>query len=92
MSNAYKSSCMSRRYVRYFAMSLANMPKLRRVCLRAVSIGGLNWLGNGKTLIKVSCRPTGASDMAKVAREYLNDKRRASFGHCSLEGDIKIEV
>ncbi|CAL5221800.1 g4055 [Coccomyxa viridis] len=80
------------RYVQYFAMSLANMPEQRRVCLKAVSIGGLNWLGSGKTYIKVSCRPTGASEAAKVAKEYLNDRRQASFGHCSLEGDIKIEV
>ena len=92
IADAYKSLCVPCRYVRYFAMSLDKKLEQRRVCLRSVSIGGLNWLGSGKTLIKVSCRPTGASEAAKVAKEYLNDRRRASFGHCSLEGDIKIEV
>ena len=68
------------------------MPEQRRVCLSAVSIGGLNWLGSGKTLIRVSCRPTGACEAAKVAKEYQSDGRRASFANCSLEGDIKVEV
>lgn len=68
------------------------MPEQHRVCLSAVSIGGLNWLGSGKTLIKVSCHPTGASQAAKVAKELLSDRRRACFANCSLEGDIKLEV
>ena len=80
------------RYVRYFAASLASMPQQRRVCLKAVSVGGWNWLGRGQTAVKVRCRPTGASEAAKVARFGLDDKRHASCGECWLEGDLKFEV
>ncbi|CAK0780092.1 hypothetical protein CVIRNUC_004934 [Coccomyxa viridis] len=81
------------RYVRYFAASLAQVPRQHRVCLKAVSIGGLNWLGSGRrTDIKIRCRPTGAAEAAKVARIHLDDKRRGSCEDCWLEGDLKFEV
>ena len=80
------------RYVRYFAASLVSMPQQRRVCLKAVSIGGWNLLGMGQTAIKVRCRPTGASEAAKAAKFGLDDKRHASCGDCWLEGDLKFEV
>jgi len=78
--------------VRYFAASLAKMPEQRRVCLKSVSIVGLNWLGSTKTLIKMKCRPTGASEAAKVAKVHLDDRRQGTCEKCWLEGDIKFEV
>ena len=79
--------------MRYFAASLAQVPRQHRVCLKAVSIGGLNWLGSGRrTDIKIRCRPTGAAEAAKVARIHLDDKRRGSCEDCWLEGDLKFEV
>ena len=79
--------------MRYFAVSLAQSPRQHRVCLKAASIGGLNWLGSGRrTDIKVRCRQTGAAEAAKVARIHLDDKRRGSCEDCWLEGDLKFEV
>ena len=79
--------------MRYFAASLAQLPRQHRVCLKAVSIGGLNWLGSGRrTDIKVRCRPTGAAEATKLARIHLDDKRRGSCEDCWLEGDLKLEV
>ena len=81
------------RYVRYFAASLVQLPRQHRVCLKAVSIGGLNWLGSGRrTDIKVRCRPTGAAEAGKVARIHLDAKRQGSCKDCWLEGDLRFEV